>query len=70
MYPMSGYPDAKEQVEDASKQVETIVKAPLEDVRDGEKRVLEEDQTYVVTDHGYKEAEKEASGANASRCSV
>ena len=65
-YPMAGGSDAQDQVEDASQQVETVVRAPLEDIRDGEKRVLEEGETYVVADHGYKEAEKAATGANAS----
>jgi L-aminopeptidase/D-esterase-like protein len=61
---MSGSASAREQVEDASNQVETMVKAPLEDVRDGEKRMLEEQETYV--DHGYKDAEKANQGSNAS----
>ena len=58
-------------VEEASqkldKVVDYVVKAPLEEVRgEGETRVLEEEETYVVTEHGYKEAEKAAMGNNAS----
>lgn len=44
-------------------------KAPLEEVegRKGKgKRLLEEDETYVVEDHGYNEAEKANRGDNAS----
>jgi hypothetical protein len=43
--------------------VEKVEKA-VEDVTGEEKRVLEEDSTYV--DHGYREAEKANMGANAS----
>lgn len=44
-------------------------KLPLEEVpgREGNgKRLLEEDETYVIEDHGYVEAEKANRGGNAS----
>lgn len=65
-WPLFGNKDATEAVEEASERVEELVKKPLEEVRDGEKRVLEEDETFVVADHGYKEAEKANRGDNAS----
>lgn len=65
VWPLAGHKDAQEQVEEASAQVEQVVRAPLEEIRQGEKRILEEDETYVF-DHGYKEAEEAARGANAS----
>jgi Protein of unknown function (DUF1279) len=42
-------------------------KVPLEEVQGKErgKRLLEEDETYVLEDHGYKEAEKADQGDNA-----
>lgn len=45
-------------------------KVPLETVpgQEGEKRLLEEDETYVLEDHGYKEAEKADQGDNAGMC--
>ena len=65
-WPIAGHSDAQEQVEDASQQVETVVEAPLEEVRDGQKRLLEEEETYLATDHGVKDAEKANEGSNAS----
>ena len=56
---MSG--SVEEKVDDAADKVETVGKRMLEEVREGEQRLLEEDETYVVTDHGYRDAEK-ASG--------
>lgn len=47
-------------------------KVPLEEVQgreDGAKRVLAEDQTYMLEDHGYMEAEKANQGDNASKIS-
>ena len=41
---------------------------PIEELRGGEKRLLEEEETYVVEDHGVKEAEKANAGGNASTC--
>lgn len=43
---------------------------PIEEVRDGEKRILEEGQTIVVEDHGYAEAEKANRGDNASKLNL
>jgi N-terminal acetyltransferase 2 len=65
-WPMRGNEEAKDAVEDAIDQGEKIVKAPLEEVKEGEKRILEEEETYVVAEHGYKEAEQANQGANAS----
>lgn len=39
---------------------------PVEEVTGQSPRVLEEKEAYVVTDHGYKDAEQANSGANAS----
>jgi Protein of unknown function (DUF1279) len=57
--------------ESAQNQVDSAVeivkeKGPLDERGEGEKRMLEEDETYMVQDHGYKEAEKAASKADAS----
>ncbi len=65
-WPVAGSPEVKEDVVAVTDKVETMVRAPLEDVRQGEKRILEEDDTYVVMEHGYKEAEKANEGPNAS----
>jgi hypothetical protein len=56
-------------VDGAVSEVKKVVKekVPVEEVRDdGEKRILEEEQTMIVDDHGYKEAEKANRGENAS----
>ena len=41
-------------------------KVPLEEVEGGAKRLLEEEKTYVMDDHGIGEAEKANRGDNAS----
>ena len=51
-------------VDHAGFEADGIVKKPLEEVREGQQRVLEEDETYV--DHGYKEAEKASTRADAT----
>lgn len=59
-------------VDGAASEVKRVVKekVPVEDVReDGQKRILEEEQTMVVRDHGYMEAEKANRGENASTSS-
>lgn len=56
-------------VDGAASEVRRVVKevVPVEDLReDGEKRILEGEQTMIVQDHGYKEAEKANMGENAS----
>jgi len=56
-------------VDGAVNEVERVVKekVPVEELReDGTKRILEEDKTMVVEDHGYKAAEKANRGVNAS----
>jgi hypothetical protein len=56
-------------VDGAASEVKEVVKekVPVEEVReDGEKRMLEEEHTMTVDDHGYKEAEKANRGENAS----
>lgn len=61
--------EGQEMVDGAVTEVKKMVKerVPIESVReDGQKRVLEEDETYVVEDHGYRDAENANSGANAS----
>ena len=61
--------EAKEYIDGASNEVEKVVReqVPLEELREsGEVRILEEDKTYVVEDHGYREAEKANRGDNAS----
>ena len=60
----------EDDVEAAVDKTEEVIKAPLAEVRAAEgkepqeKRLLEEDETYV--DHGYKDAEKANQGANAT----
>jgi N-terminal acetyltransferase 2 len=46
--------------------VEKVAK-PVEEVTGQSQRILEEDEAYVVADHGYKDAEKANSGADASK---
>ena len=56
-------------VDGAANEVKRVVKekVPVEELReDGTKRILEEHQTMVVDDHGYKEAEQANRGENAS----
>jgi hypothetical protein len=65
-WPLAGHQDAAQEVAEATDKVEDVVRKPLQEVREGEIRVLEEDDTYVVTDHGYKDAAKANSGDNAS----
>lgn len=45
--------------------VEQVAK-PVEQVTGQSQRILEEDEAYVVTDHGYKDAAQANSGENAS----
>ncbi|ETN45303.1 uncharacterized protein HMPREF1541_09134 [Cyphellophora europaea CBS 101466] len=54
--------EAEEEAEQAVKQVAK----PVEEVTGQEQRILEEDEAYEVADHGYKDAEKANSGAEAS----
>ena len=59
----------QDMVDGAVSEVKRVVeeKVPVEELRkDGQKRILEEEQTMVVDDHGYKEAEKANRGENAS----
>jgi N-terminal acetyltransferase 2 len=75
IWPITGTPveDDVEHVVDAG---EKMMKAPLQDIREGDKqveqgesqrvRVLEEDDTYISTDHGYKEAAEAAKGNDAT----
>lgn len=60
--------EGQEMVDGAVNEVKGYVKqvVPLDEVRDGEKRILEEDQTIVADGHGYKQAEKANRGVNAS----
>lgn len=60
--------EGQEMVDGAVNEVQGYMKevVPIEEVRDGEKRILEEGQTIVVEDHGYVEAEKANRGDNAS----
>jgi len=55
-------------VDGAVNEVEGYVKdvVPIEEVREGEKRLLEEGETIVIEDHGYAAAEKANRGENAS----
>jgi len=55
--------EAEEEAEQAVKQVAK----PVEEVTGQEQRILEEDEAYEVADHGYKDAEKANSGAEASK---
>lgn len=64
LWPVQG--NTEEHVEGTAHDAEATIKRPLEEVREGQQRILEEDDTYVVTDHGYKEAEKANRGSNAS----
>ena len=69
-WPLPG--EVKEYIDGASSEVKKVVRdqVPLQELRDsGEVRILEEDKTYVVEDHGYREAEKANQGANASEYS-
>lgn len=64
--------EGKERVEEAANYVKR--KVPLEDVREGDgqgvgKRLLEEEETYVLEDHGVTEAEMADSGEKGSMCS-
>lgn len=56
------------EVEDGAKHAVEKVEVAVQDATGQEKRVLEEDSTYVVTDHGYREAEQANRGSNASEC--
>lgn len=58
--------DAGAEVEKGMEHAKEKVEMAVQDVTGEDKRILEEDQTYVVTDHGYKDAEKANRGANAS----
>src|SRR5271168_2185845 len=56
-------------VDEAIKEVERVGKETLslgEGREDGQKRILEQEPTYIVDDHGYQEAEKANKGENAS----
>jgi len=56
-------------VDEAAKEVKGVGKEmlPLGERReDGQKRILEQEPTYIVGDHGYQEAEKANTGENAS----
>jgi hypothetical protein len=56
-------------VDGAASEVKRVGKETLllgEGQEDGQKRILEQDPTYIVDDHGYQEAEKANKGANAS----
>lgn len=67
-WPLSS--EAQTIVDGAVQEVQGAVKevVPVGEVRsDGSKRILEEDNTYVVADHGYKEAAAANTGANASK---
>lgn len=55
----------EEVVEGAIHGVEKVAK-PVEEVTGKSQRMLEEDEAYEVTDHGYKDAAEANSGANAS----
>ena len=58
----------QDMVDGAVNEVEGYVKevVPIEEVREGEKRLLEEGETIVIEDHGYAAAEKANRGENAS----
>jgi hypothetical protein len=56
-------------VDGAAKEVKRVGKETLplgEGREDGQKRILEQEPTYIVGDHGYQEAEKANTGENAS----
>ena len=56
---MAGHEDAKEHVDDATEAAESLVmQAPLEDVKRGEKRLLEEEQSLGSTSPQEAEGEK------------
>ena len=61
--------EGQDRVDGVANEVKAVVKkkVPLGEVReDGEGRILEEEQTMIIEDHGYKEAEKANKGENAS----
>lgn len=60
--------EGKERVEEAAHYMKR--KVPLEEGREGlgGKRLLEEEETYVIEDHGYSEAEMANSGEKGSMC--
>lgn len=58
--------EAGDRVEDGAKHAVEKVQTTVEEATGREKKVLEMDEAYEVTDHGYKDAEKANSGANAS----
>jgi hypothetical protein len=53
-------------VDGAAKEVKRVGKETLPLGEDGQKRILEQEPTYIVGDHGYQEAEKANKGDNAS----
>jgi N-terminal acetyltransferase 2 len=60
---------AQEELEEAGQAAKEVVAKPVEEVTGQDQRILEEDQAYVVADHGYQAAEKANSGPNASEYS-
>lgn len=59
----------QDMVDGAADEVKRVVKetVPVDEIReDGQKRMLEDEQTMTIQDHGYKEAEKANQGENAS----
>lgn len=59
----------QEAVDGAIEEVERVGQETLslgEGREDGQKRILEQEPTYIVDDHGYQEAEKANKGENAS----
>jgi hypothetical protein len=56
-------------VDGAANEVKRVGKETLslgEEREDGQRRILEQEPTYIVDDHGYQEAEKANKGENAS----
>jgi Protein of unknown function (DUF1279) len=56
--------EGEAKVEEATDSIKREV--PLEKMQDGGKRLLDDEETFLLEDHGYKEAEKANRGDNAS----